>query len=62
MPTLATEADGGFETHRTPTRRDVFLAEMDKVVPCSELCKVIESFYPKERANGSRRPAKRGRG
>ncbi len=30
---LATQADGGFETHRKPTRRDVFLAEMDKMVP-----------------------------
>ena len=30
--TLATEADGEFETHRKPTRRDVFLAGMDKVV------------------------------
>ena len=54
--TLATEADGGFETHRKPTRRDVFLAEMDKVVPWSELCAVIEPFYPKVRPEGGRRP------
>jgi len=54
--TLATEADGGFETHRKPTRRDVFLAEMDKVVPWSELCAVIEPFYPKARPEGGRRP------
>jgi IS5 family transposase len=31
--TLAMQADGGFERHRRPTRRDIFLAEMDKVVP-----------------------------
>ncbi|MBB6187505.1 hypothetical protein HDE77_001869 [Rhodanobacter sp. MP7CTX1] len=30
---MATQADGDFEAHRKPTRRDVFLAEMDKVVP-----------------------------
>lgn len=54
--TLATEADGGFQTHRKPTRSEVFLAEMDKVVPWSELCAVIEPFYPKARGKGERRP------
>ena len=54
--TLATQADGGFEAHRKSTRRDVFLAEMNKVVPWSELCAVIEPFYPKARAEGGRRP------
>jgi IS5 family transposase len=29
--TLAAEADAGFALHRKATRRDVFLAEMDKV-------------------------------
>jgi IS5 family transposase len=54
--TLATQADGGFEAHRKATRRDVFLAEMDKVVPWPELCALIEPFYPKARAEGGRRP------
>ena len=54
--TLATQADGGFETHRKTTRRDVFLAEMEKVVPWSALCAVIEPFYPKVRPEGGRRP------
>lgn len=31
--TLAMQADGGFGVHRKPTRRDVFLAETDKIVP-----------------------------
>jgi hypothetical protein len=31
--TLASEADSAFATHHKTTRRDVFLAEMDKVVP-----------------------------
>ena len=39
---------------RLATRHDVFLAEMDKVVPWSELCVVIEPFYPKARSEGGR--------
>ena len=54
--TLATQCDAGFEAHRKTTRRDVFLAEMDKVVPWAELCAVIEPFYPKPRADGGGRP------
>lgn len=54
--TLATQLDAGFEQHRKVTKRDVFLAEMDKVVPWAELCAQIEPFYPKERADGGRRP------
>ena len=46
QPSLATQADGGFEAHRKSTRRDVFLAEMDRVVPWAALCAVIEPFYP----------------
>ncbi|MBB3226875.1 IS5 family transposase [Luteibacter sp. Sphag1AF] len=40
--TLATQADRGFEAHRKPTPRDGFLAEMDKVVPWSEVCAAVE--------------------
>ena len=46
--TLATEVDAGFALHRKATRRDVFLAEMDQVVPWSALCALIEPHYPKE--------------
>ena len=47
--TLAAAADenAGFEQYRRPTKRDVFLATMDKVVPWTELCNVIEPYYPK---------------
>ena len=45
QPSLSTQADGGFEAHRKSTRRDVFLAEMDQVVPWAALCAVIEPFY-----------------
>lgn len=55
--TLATEVDAGFALHRKQTRRDVFLAEMDQVVPWSALCALIEPHYPKVREDGGgRRP------
>ena len=37
----------GFERYGKTTRRAVFLAEMDRVVPWRELCTVIEPVYPK---------------
>ena len=51
--TLAMAADQNacFEQHRKPTRRDVFLDTMHKIVPWSALCAVIEPHYPK-RGNG----------
>ena len=51
--TLAMAADqgAGFEQHRKPTRRDVFLETMNRIVPWSALCAVIEPHYPK-RGNG----------
>lgn len=42
-----TFATGTFESYRKPTRREKFLAEMDRVVPWKELCAVIEPVYPK---------------
>jgi hypothetical protein len=57
---LAIQADGGSEAHRKATRRDVLLAEMDKVVPWSELCAVIEPFYPKARPGGGALPGGSG--
>lgn len=52
--TLATQTDAGFERHRKTTRRDVFLAEMDKVVPWAALCALIAPVYPKASENGGR--------
>ena len=47
--TLAMAADqgGGFEQYRRATRRDVFLATMNEIVPWQALCEVIEPHYPK---------------
>jgi IS5 family transposase len=42
-----TFAAGDFERYRKPTRRQQFLAEMDKVVPWDQLCSLIEPYYPK---------------
>lgn len=44
---VATDQGSAFEKFRRPTRRDEFLATMEKVVPWSELCAVIEPHYPK---------------
>ncbi len=46
---LAAAADhtAGFEKYRKPTRRDAFLAEMQTLVPWSDLVELIEPHYPK---------------
>ena len=49
-----TFADASFEQYRKPTRRARFLAEMEQVIPWSELAAVIEPYYPK--AEGAGRP------
>jgi transposase, IS5 family len=41
-----TFASSAFEQYRKPTRREQFLAEMDRVVPWHELCALIEPVYP----------------
>jgi IS5 family transposase len=47
-----TLADEGFERYRKPTRREQFLAEMDRIIPWDGLCGVIEPFYPKPEGAG----------
>ena len=42
-----TLATSGFDRYSKPTRRAVFLAEMDRVVPWKQLCALIDPFYPK---------------
>jgi IS5 family transposase len=48
---MAEDQNAGFEQHRKPTRRDVFLDTMHKIVPWSALCAIVEPHYPK-RGNG----------
>lgn len=47
--TLAVAADENaqFEQYRRPTKRDVFLDTMEKIVPWADLCSVIDPHYPK---------------
>lgn len=47
---------GGFEKYTKTTRRAQFLAEMDRIVPWSELAAAIEPVYPKASAAGGRPP------
>lgn len=56
MKKQLTLAASDFERFRKPTRREKFLAEMDKVVPWAELAAVIEPYYPKATRAGGRPP------
>ena len=49
-----TFAENGFERYRKQTRREIFLAEMNEIIPWRELGEVIEPFYPK--GEGAGRP------
>src|SRR5215470_11316042 len=42
-----TLATAGFERYAKMTRRAAFLAEMERVIPWSALCRLSEPFYPK---------------
>jgi hypothetical protein len=42
-----TFAENGFELYHKQTRREIFLVEMDAIIPWRELGEVIEPFYPR---------------
>jgi IS5 family transposase len=42
-----TLASAGFERFSKTTRRAAFLAEMDRIVPWKDLCRLIDPVYPK---------------
>jgi IS5 family transposase len=44
----------GFHRYAKRTRREVFLAEMERVVPWSALCALVAPVYPKAGARGGR--------
>lgn len=44
---VAADAQAGFEQYRRATKRDLFLATMNEIVPWQTLCEVIEPHYPK---------------
>jgi IS5 family transposase len=47
-------AEATFEKYRKPTRREKFLAEMDRVIPWKEMSEVIEPYYPRPEGAGRR--------
>lgn len=44
----------GFEKYRKKTRKEIFLNQMNEILPWAELCKAIEPFYPKTSKQGGR--------
>ena len=44
---MAADQNAQYERYRKPTKRDVFLAAMERIVPWTALCEVIEPHYPK---------------
>ena len=44
---MAADQNAQYEQYRKPTRRDMFLATMERIVPWEALCSVIEPHYPK---------------
>ena len=44
----------GFERYRKKTRKEIFLDQMNEIMPWSELCNAIEPFYPKPSKQGGR--------
>jgi IS5 family transposase len=51
-PSQMTFSPSGLEAYRKPTRREKFLAEMDRVVPWAEVVALVKPAY----ANGTSGP------
>src|SRR6202522_4761709 len=46
----------GFEKYRKTTRRAQFLADMDKIMPWTELAAAVQTAYPQVSEHGGRPP------
>ncbi len=55
-----TLADGSFEKFRKKTRKELFLDDMEQIIPWQDLCAAIEPYYPKPAGAGRRRQAAGG--
>ncbi len=44
----------GFEKYRKKTRKEIFLEEMDQIIPWKELTEAIEPYYPNPKGAGRR--------
>jgi len=49
-----TLADGSFEKFRKKTRKELFLDDMEQIIPWQDLCIAIEPYYPKPEGAGRR--------
>ena len=47
-------AANDFEKYRKKNRKEVFLEEMNQIIPWKALSKVIKSYYPKPKSAGRR--------
>ncbi len=45
-----------FEKYRKKTRKEIFLEEMDRIIPWTALSKVIRPYYPKRDKDNARDP------
>lgn len=50
----------GFEKYSKKTRKEVFLEQMNQILPWVELYKAIEPFYPKASTLGDGQPLDSG--
>ena len=53
-PMQGTFAESGFAAYRKPTRRELFLAEMERVAPWARLAASIDPVYPRPQGAGRR--------
>lgn len=42
----------GFEKFRKPTRKEIFLKDMEQIIPWKKLCQVIKPYYPMPKGAG----------
>ncbi|MDF1528794.1 MAG: IS5/IS1182 family transposase, partial [Sedimenticola sp.] len=42
----------GYEKFRKKTRKELFLEEMNEIIPWKEICEAIEPYYPKPKGAG----------
>jgi len=49
-----TLAEGTFAKYKKPTRKEIFLNQMDQIIPWKELSKAIEPHYPRPKGSGRR--------
>lgn len=46
----------GFEVYRKKTRKEIFLGEMEQIIPWTELCEAIRPYYPEDPKGAGRKP------